>query len=426
MSVFAAPGSGKTTVLTNHILHQLQQERLSPSHIMAVTFTRQSAQEMKARIQNQLPPSSRSSSEALKLGTFHAQIFAMLLSRLPNIPVLLDPREQLQLIRTALQLQRLPDKTEDVRWWTAYLSRMKSVWPVQDKGRGRAHKFLHQYELLKRRSHRWDFDDILIHACKMIDAGEGENFVPGLRYLLMDEFQDTNGIQWHIVRHLTANHVAKLFVVGDDDQCIYGFRGANPQWLLNFRNWYPEAQVKVLEVNFRSDARIIQASRCLIQRNRRRHPKEIVGASREAGLTEFCAIPDEEREADCVLQQIQHHHGGTSMAVLARTRRQLVATWTKLPAALRQRVEFRTFHDAKGKEWDTVHIVGAVADNPYLRKSRKQEPIDDEEERRLFYVAMTRARHELYIYAPGKIGRRRYRPIPYIEEAGISLSSWQV
>ncbi|WP_198849615.1 ATP-dependent helicase [Alicyclobacillus sp. SO9] len=418
MSVFAAPGSGKTTVLTEHILFQLRQSLLQPAEVMAVTFTKQAAKEMASRLASNWKEPNRVRLEAVHIGTFHSQMFGLLLAKNPNIPVLLDPAEQFQMMKTALQLQSLPDSVQHVHKALMRSSKLKSQWPVKNDQNKQNRRLLQEYETLKSRSHRWDFDDILVHACLLFDNEAADSPQLPVRYILVDEFQDTNDIQWEILTRMVKSLDAKLFVVGDDDQSIYGFRGANPAWLVDFKRWYPESLSFTLTVNFRSDREIIRTAASLIEHNQRRRSKTIVGHSSQKGIVQTVIWESEEQEAASVARWIKENVNSGTLAVLARTRKQLEQTWSLLPKRCQQVVEFRTFHDAKGKEWDTVHIVGAVKLNPYLSEN-PTSVADLEEERRLFYVAITRARHSLYIHSPTRVQRNKTRPSVFITECAF-------
>ncbi|WDL97116.1 UvrD-helicase domain-containing protein [Alicyclobacillus sp. ALC3] len=420
--VFAAPGSGKTTVLTEHIANQVRSGRIAAGHVLALTFTHQSAKDMQSRMGAKRLLSA-DQLQALRLGTFHAQAFRMLLKRRPDIPVLLSPVEQFRLMQRAGRSVGQGDTASTRRFLLAY-SRAQSVWPLQLPESEPLRRVLSHYQQLKKRHHRWDFDDILQEFLHELETNR--SLVDWVDYLLIDEYQDTNPLQWAVVHAIADAANCPVFVVGDDDQSIYGFRGASPQGLLTFATAYPEVSTRILSTNFRSTTPIVTAAVTLIEHNRERHDKVIKINDERAGVCRAYMWTSEEEEATAVHQFILATWTADprlQVAVLSRTRRQLAYCWRLFSSDL-QRPQFRTFHDAKGKEWDVVHIIGAVVDNPYLagEDGKTESVLASEEERRLFYVAMTRAKSELMIHVPAKMDHRRQQPTPYVQEAGIALT----
>jgi DNA helicase II / ATP-dependent DNA helicase PcrA len=417
IAVYAAPGSGKTTVLTGHIMHQLKSRQIPPSEMVVVTFTRQSALELKNRLRRS--GSSRRMVEALRIGTFHAQVFRMMMHVVPNIPVVMSTREQRHLLSTALQ--REGEKTNPITLdeWMNTIAKLKSSWPSRMPS-ARVRRVYQRYEQMKSNSGRWDFDDILYTFCtRMMTTPSLLDEIPKMRYILVDEFQDTDAIQWTILQQISQVSGTHLFVVGDDDQCIYEFRGASPQYLLEFPNRMPGAKQFELSCNFRSDKDIVERASALIQHNTARAPKHFRVSKTERGECKTFIWRDEAQEWNQVCKMLEgllSRFNGQDIAILARTRRQLAAILHILKGRVGSGLFFHTFHDAKGKEFDTVIILGAVENNPYLRDTSKSRL---EEERRLFYVAMTRARHRLYVGVPLRMNGVRTEPSRFLYEANL-------
>jgi DNA helicase-2/ATP-dependent DNA helicase PcrA len=414
--VYAAPGSGKTAVLTEHLCELLRKSRLISNETMVLTFTRQAAIELKQRLMS-VPGHNRNAMESVRVGTFHAQIFKAMLNISPNIPVLLGQQEQRKMLFTALLTQGIRNPRE-LQAFQNCLTRAHSFWPCLSLEK-KYRKAAVQYQSMKQRVHRWDFDDIFTSFCNACETSQYllKDFFR-VSYLLVDEFQDTNQIQWHMIQWF-AKLGTKVFVVGDDDQSIYGFRGASPKWLLDFQRYFKTARAYHLGTNFRCDQNIMMHASQLIQHNRIRMKKTFHCGSSRTGRCVVSMHRNEDNEARTVCQSIDAGlllHPQASIAVLARTRQQVYAVYRRLQTAGHTAVQCRTFHDAKGKEWDIVHIVGALACNPYLAKQDKE---DVEEERRLFYVAMTRARHALHIHVPREVRSRTVKPVPFIEESGL-------
>lgn len=411
--VFASPGSGKTTVLTHHLASLLLANKLSPSQVMAVTFTRQAATDLKRRLIQVSGFHSRAL-ESIQTGTFHAQVFRFLLQTQPDIPVLLSPQEQYHLLTRAVRKAGLHQVS--MHRWQSALTKLKSAWPPLP-GQGPMAEVYRHYEDLKNQSHRWDFDDILLRFCEKYCLSEKEKPDADIRYLLVDEFQDTNPVQSAILQYFSRNLGVPVFVVGDDDQSIYGFRGASPIWLLEFHDTYRPAAGFHLSANFRSDRQIVQHASALIEHNQQRTFKHLRVVSQQDGVCVTMAHQDEESEAAAVLSILAAEvKTGASVAVLARTRRQLTPIW-KLAHDTFQGLQYRTFHDAKGKEWDHVHLLGCVELNPYL--PNHVQATDIEEERRLMYVAMTRARHSLYLHVPLRVSGIRTAASRFLQEANF-------
>jgi DNA helicase II / ATP-dependent DNA helicase PcrA len=417
IAVYAAPGSGKTTVLTAHILHQLTNRLTPPTGMVVVTFTKQSAIELKNRIRQHL--SSKRSVEALRIGTFHAQIFRMMMHLTPNIPVVMSTTEQRLLLSHALQREGEKTNPASVDKWMNTIAKLKSCWPSPTP-LGKVKRVYQRYEHIKSKSGRWDFDDILYTFClKIMTTPSVLHEIPAMRYVLVDEFQDTDAIQWTILQQFFEVLGTHLFVVGDDDQCIYEFRGASPQYLLEFPKRVPEAKQFELSCNFRSDRDIVIRASTLIQHNTARVPKRFQVQNTELGECKIFVWKDETQESIEIcrmLEAILSRFDDEDISVLARTRRQLGYILNLLKDRMKRRISFHTFHDAKGKEFDTVIVMGAVERNPYLRESPQGRL---EEERRLFYVAMTRARHRLYVHVPLRMNGLRTEPSRFLYEAKL-------
>lgn len=426
--VFACPGSGKTTVLTYHIANQVVKYRMAPESIMAMTFTRQAASDMHHRLQ-EIGTLSEKAARSVVLGTFHAQLFKLMLSIFPDIPRLLSPIEQMQLMKQVIEESRWTTHRISEREIQQYLTQIcnyQSQWPRQPVPI-RLKKVFRNYEKRKKLAHRWDFDDILVGFLEIIQKRPRWPLLERLRFLLVDEFQDTNKVQWEILMAIRNQYKVPIFVVGDDDQSIYSFRGASPQWLLNYHLHVEDTKRLILATNFRSDVRIVNSAKVLIENNQRRQSKPFEISRKDLGGVSRVACANEFDEAKQVIQLIlaeRRQRPEWTIAVLSRTRRQMYETWRAARLQSLSGVQFRTFHDAKGKEWDSVFIVGAVHANPYLADDKSlRNVIDIEEERRLFYVAVTRARHHCVILHPEKIHQIRCKESVFLSEMKEHLTS---
>jgi DNA helicase-2/ATP-dependent DNA helicase PcrA len=431
MVVFAGPGSGKTTVLTEYMARQLLAQDIEPEQIMSLTFTRKSAIQLGKRLLEQ-HPELRAKFDKLHLGTFHSQLFHSLLRKIPDIPVLLKSSEQYQLAKQALSeaFERNSTSPRTIHNFLAELTRLKSNFPVvvDDSPYAPA---VYQYERLKSAERRWDFDDIVLEfLCILENCGLPVEF-QNIRLMLVDEFQDTNSLQWTIFERIRANATTRMYVVGDDDQSIYSFRGASSEWLVNFESYVPRATRHYLQANFRSARTICEVASNLIQHNVDRAPKTIRPVHSETGIALAVQVRDETDEIETTRFIVEHYLRETqgSIAVLARTRQQLIPllmiylrhpSLQKVYDAPASSLEFRTFHEAKGQEWDVVIILGAVANSPYLR-DRSTESTESSEERRLFFVACTRAKVCLYLLVPKFYQTIRLRGLCFLSESEIEF-----
>ncbi|EPZ48880.1 ATP-dependent helicase [Alicyclobacillus acidoterrestris] len=460
--VIAAPGSGKTSVLTERIVHVVRRDKIAPNRILAVTFTRQAAEHMRRKLASH-PALSFRSTESLRIGTFHAQIFRAMLEVRPDIPVLLNTREQSAYMASALA--RVVGAAEGISRWAVTELLTEYSWLV---GRGQVplsrklQRIFRIYARLKKKHNRWDYDDILLAAANAIDQGTRLPFFERLQYLLVDEFQDTNAVQWVLVEGIHQRYHLPVFVVGDDDQSVYGFRGASPDFLQRASTSLQGARQMLLTRNFRSDQSIVHHAEQLILHVRRRIDKPLRAVSSAPGLVRMVEVEDEQKEAHLVtllILQLLEARPAKTIGVLARTRRQLTQAWSLLQLAAQTSdhnqgamldrghrppgalpVQFRTFHDSKGKEWDVVILLDLIATsigrphtNVQETSSRKtncsrsadfandvnfaDELADDE--RRLLYVAMTRARSALIGFVPARFGGRRVRMTPFLTEAQL-------
>lgn len=434
--VIASPGSGKTTVLTEHIQHIVTNSFVKPSAISAVTFTRQAAEHMRNKLRQSNRLSARTL-ETLRIGTFHAQLFRVLLQEISDIPVLLNAREQSLMMQQAIEavygLKKQISRAMVRRFLTRYSWLVgHQLVPLDTFER----QVFELYLRLKGRSRRWDYDDILIEVARCLSARTNLSYFSSLEYLLVDEFQDTNALQWIILSQLHENHQIPIFVVGDDDQSIYGFRGSSPHFLQRAHKYFRGAREYLLTQNFRSDKQIILHSSNLISHAKSRINKPLNGVRREAGNVFAVVVRDERDQVAAVINTIREyaeHPEIQSVGILARTRRQLYMSWSGTES-LREglggmgvEAQFRTFHDSKGKEWDLVILLDMVQNMAMnIKASRDELPgnLTDceaflEEERRLIYVSMTRSRHVLVAIVPEYLNDAQTYRSRFLIEADI-------
>ncbi len=312
--VLAGPGSGKTRVLTYRIAYLLTARRVSPFHILAVTFTNKAAEEMRSRLEALFGGRAAE----LTLGTFHA-VCARFLRREASFLglnpqfVIYDEEDQLEAVRQALRDLNLDEKRYRPGALRAAISRAKNEfirpedYPIRTYFDEIVARVYSRYEERLRAADAVDFDDLLLRAVELF-----ENYPEVLaryqeryRHILVDEFQDTNTVQYLLLRQLASRH-RNLFCVGDEDQSIYGWRGADFRNVIRFREHFPDARIIILEENYRSTQTILQAAQSVIRFNTERYNEKRLVAARGPGspITVYEAFDDED-EAAFVVRQIQ-------------------------------------------------------------------------------------------------------------------------
>jgi ATP-dependent DNA helicase UvrD/PcrA len=338
--VLAGAGSGKTRVLTHRIAWQLEVEHASPWSILAVTFTNKAAGEMRARCERQLSSDSYTQgTRGLTVGTFHGIAHRLLRqhwreAKLPETFQILDSDDQQRLIKRTIGALGLDEARFPPRQAAWFINTAK------DEGK-RPDAFHHEtnpltktlldiyraYEEACQRSGLVDFAELLLrsHELWLHDDALLAHYRNRFRHLLIDEFQDTNTIQYAWIRVL-AGTTGQVFVVGDDDQAIYGWRGARVENVQHFLRDFPSAQTIRLEQNYRSTGNILQAANAIIANNPQRLGKNLWTAGAPGEPIALYAAYNEQDEARFVIERIREHvqHGGraSECAVLYRSNAQ--------------------------------------------------------------------------------------------------------
>lgn len=333
--VLAGAGSGKTRVLTYRIAWLVQNEGLSPNNILAVTFTNKAAHEMRSRMEELLGPAAR----YMWIGTFHSLAHRLLRMhwREANLPEgfqILDSDDQLRIVRRVIQAL---DLDED-RWppkqaqWFINGKKDEGLEPhnVPDYGDAATRtliKIYRAYEETCQRSGSIDFADLLLKVHKLWTAQPDilAQYQERFRYILVDEFQDTNAIQYAWIR-LLAGKTGHVMIVGDDDQSIYGWRGAKIENIYRFSKDFPAAKTTRLEQNYRSTSTILQAANALIAHNTGRMGKNLWTAGEHGKpISVYCGFNDLD-EARFITQRIRDwQNSGRSLrdvAILYRSNAQ--------------------------------------------------------------------------------------------------------
>lgn len=329
MLVLAGPGSGKTFTITHRIKHLVEADHVDPSNILVITFTKAAAAEMKERFEALCGGNASS----VSFGTFHAIFFRILkFAYRYDARNIIREEKRVQIIRELMDGSSLEveDEAEFVSSILAEISSVKGEmmdlqhYYSKNCSEESFKELYAGYEDKLRKAGLIDFDDMLVMCYELFTQRKDilAAWQKKYRYILVDEFQDINRVQYEIVRMLAAPE-DNLFIVGDDDQSIYRFRGAKPEIMLGFEKDYPAAKRVLLSTNFRSTENIVKTAGKLIVHNKTRFPKEIT-AKKGIGkpvVTRMWENPKEETE-EIVRELMDYHQAGyaySDMAVLYRT-----------------------------------------------------------------------------------------------------------
>jgi DNA helicase II / ATP-dependent DNA helicase PcrA len=354
--IFAGAGSGKTRVLTTRIANLIANRHVWPDRLLAVTFTNRAAREMRARVQSLVGEQAA----RMWVGTFHHTAVRMLRRDAPRIGlpqgfVIFDEDDTRAALKRVLDDLGLDQKRYPPSLIGHHLSQAKNELLGPDEYPNRSYfdevvrRCYVRYQDLLRRSGGLDFDDLIVSVVRLLrtDAEALEAWRDRFRYVLVDEYQDTNRAQYVLVQLLAQAH-RNLAVVGDDDQSIYGWRGADVRNILDFRKDYPDAKVVHLEQNYRSSQHILDAAYHVIRHNPERAPKRLwterVGGEKVAAVQAYNEVEEAEFVADEV-ERLRRHEGRhySDFAVLYRTNAQS-----------------RAFEDVFGRRRVPYRLVGGV------------------------------------------------------------------
>jgi len=312
--VLAGAGSGKTRVLTQRVAHLTKEHKVHPAEILAITFTNKAASEMKNRLESLGVPT-----DELWVSTFHAACVRILRQEINALGfsryfVIYDDADHLSVIKSCLKELNIDDKKFAPRSVSSLIGRAKNSLQTperfaelaQDHFQRRMAQIYELYQKQLARSNALDFDDLIMHTVLLFDQHPHvkEYYQKKFRYILVDEYQDTNHAQYVLVRQLAAAH-HNLFVVGDPDQSIYRWRGADLGNILDFEDDYPDAKVFKLEQNYRSTQTILDAANAVISHNVGRKEKQLWTANGQGEPLVYFAADDERDEALFVADQIK-------------------------------------------------------------------------------------------------------------------------
>ena len=409
--ILAGAGSGKTRVISYRAAYLIGDGHADPEQILAVTFTNKAAEEMRSRVERLL----ESEHPKLWLSTFHAFCARLLRREAPLVNlsrdfVIYDSADQLTVVRRVMRGLDIDERITSARSVLARISQAKNQmqdaetvrgagWGVRDEQIARVYE---QYTRALTEANALDFDDLLLKAVALFETSVSARtrYAERFRYIMVDEYQDTNRPQYLLIRHLAAHR--NLCVVGDPDQSIYKWRGADVRNILDFEEDFPDTTVVTLDRNYRSTQVILDAASAVISRNRGRKDKRL-WTERTGGVSIVShRANDELEEADFVVAKLRQAiaDGAESVAVLYRTNAQS-----------------RALEEALTREGLAYRIVGGV--RFYERKEIKDA---------LSYLKLTLNPHDdvslrRVINVPARgIGKRIMEGVEQVELAPVDES----
>jgi DNA helicase-2/ATP-dependent DNA helicase PcrA len=464
--VVAGPGTGKTLTIVCRIAHLIRQG-VRPESILAVTFTNRAAREMKERAEELIGRDAAN----IFIGTFHLLGLRVIRDGRRNEFIVYSRDEQIELLKSVLEIS-----AKKARQVAEKISRVQNFLEEMD---AETHRKYEIYRSAMRQRNAYDFDDLIRIPIDMLENSEElkKKYEDKFTYIIVDEYQDINPAQYRFLKLLAVN-TPNICAVGDADQAIYAFRGADLRSFLNFEKDFPGATKITLSENYRSTGIVLNAAEGVIKNNRGRFDKKLVPTRGKGTPVMVISVPDERAEGAAIIREIEERIGGTShyqmergnvarggsersfrfsdFAVIFRTNAQAKAleeefsasgipyqfigrktraqmkeaeetiaylrSLTRLEAVPHMTtgdpqaakllgpadffdprsdaVTLMTLHMAKGLEFPVVFITGC--EDGLIPYTLLKDCAEIEEERRLFYVGMTRAKDELFILSSRK------------------------
>lgn len=326
--ILAGAGSGKTNTMTHRIAYLIAEKKVPATRILGLSFTNKAASELKDRVKSLASKvGSASSTKGLIVSTFHSlcvrilREHAGLLGYTPQFSIL-DPSDQEGIVKEILKFINIDAKKFDPSWIlfqigqaknkfltgdeaTSYFDSVKGPKVSYDDYSIALQSVFPRYQERLRLLNAMDFDDLLFNAVTLLEkhASVRENLSRRFQYILVDEYQDTNPAQFRLLEALTCTH-SNICVVGDDDQSIYAWRGADPAHILSFDEHFPGTQKIILDQNYRSTNTILKAANEVIAKNTKRHPKTLWSGKGPGSPIRTVAVEDDRSEAQMVTEEI--------------------------------------------------------------------------------------------------------------------------
>lgn len=401
--VIAGAGSGKTRTLIGKIISIVRTPGFDPGNLLLLTFSRKAAEEIRERAEKE----AGFSGSEMFAGTFHSFAYKIIrdysselvsLSDFTGKPSIIEQKERENFIfseikRDLHRFKGLPgqavydiiNKKEGING--RLLTRLNSFDLHEE-----IEKIRQSFKKYKADNNLIEFDDMMHYAALIIRSNSHirSELQNRFRYILVDEFQDTSDDNFELISLLLSENKPNFFAVGDDWQSIYGFRNSNINYILNFRKYFPSAVVHRLTVNYRSRKEIVNVANRFILKNKNRTRKKLVSFTGAGGAVNnrFCSNAFDEISE---ITRIAMSENSEMIAVLYRNNSQGRFIKKHMKESVLEKLELMTIHASKGLEFDVVILAG-ISD--YVIPDKMS---DIEEERRLMYVALTRARERLYI-----------------------------
>lgn len=313
--VIAGAGSGKTKVLTTKIAYLIQEKELAPWNILAITFTNKAASEMKERVEKIVPVNAKD----VWVGTFHSICVKILRRYIPKIGyssdfTIYDTQEQKTLIKQILQVLDIDSKSYNEKYFQNKISNAKNRmltpenYLIHESGYNAEmiQKVFNVYQKRLKENNAIDFDDIINLTIDILETDKEvlNYYADKFKYVLVDEYQDTNMAQFNLIKLFTSKH-KQITVVGDNDQGIYSFRGANIRNILEFEQDFKDARVIKLEQNYRSTQKILEVANAVISNNPTKYDKKLWTNQKEGEKVHVVGVKNHFSEARFVTEKIE-------------------------------------------------------------------------------------------------------------------------
>lgn len=424
--VLAGAGTGKTKVLIHRIAHLLSQG-VPAKNILALTFTRKAGNEMRERIASLVGVAA----EEMRISTFHALGLSILREHyqaagLPPRFGIANRTSQVEIAKEVIATCRFEQSltTDELLSIVSDCKNSGECVEAQESG------LIRQYDQGLRDRGLIDFDDMVAIARRVLESSESirNSYRERFRYLLVDEFQDTNALQFRLLNLLLSSD-QNLFVVGDDDQSIYGFRGAARKLILNFGSNFPHAKMVVLTRNYRCSTEVVRLANAVIAKSATRYRKTLRGGLGKHGPVELKRAAHSQAEFDFITRRVatlqEFDIPFEEMGILVRVNSQLRDVTAELKhrnipvGAADVGVRVMTLHAAKGLQFLAVFLPGLEEQMLPHWNAINTGKDAIEEERRLFYVGVTRAKQRLFLSWCDYRGGHSRKASPFL--AGLRL-----
>lgn len=375
--ILAGAGSGKTSTMTHRIAHLVQSRNIPASRILGLSFTNKAAFELRDRVKKMIRKSmGPSATQGLTVTTFHSLCVKILRENAERLGFtknfsILDGNDQSDIVKQILRNIKLDERKFDPDWIRFEIGQAKNRFMNPEQAQdfflesGRmaddyaiiTSAVYTRYQEQLKALNGMDFDDLLFQAVSLLEkyVDLKHHYSRKFQYILVDEYQDTNPAQFRLIQALTSLH-QNICVVGDDDQSIYGWRGADPEHILHFDRYYPAAKIITLEQNYRSTQTILDAANQVIRQNKKRHSKQLWSNQGE-GEPIFLKIVEEDRaEAETVADEILSLATTAADGRIIQNRR-----WKEFAILYRSNSQSRLFEDALRMRKIPYKIVGGLS-----------------------------------------------------------------